>query len=329
MKKPIALTCGDPNGVGIDLAFEAANTLNGSLPFFIIADHRHLTTRSNGQPYVVIDGPTDANKVPAGTLAVLDHPFADTPNLSGMQPANAQSIIDVITRGVELVQNGAASALCTNPIHKRVLQVGANFAHPGHTEFLAHLAGQDSSVMMLLCDELRVVPVTIHIAVSDVPNELTPALLRETIRSTHNALIQDFGIEKPRIAVAGLNPHAGEQGSFGREEIDVMEPVINKLRSDGMNISDPRSADTMFHTQARTQYDVAICMYHDQALIPIKTIDFYGGVNATLGLPFIRTSPDHGTAFDLAGSRKANPDSLIAALKTADKMAKAREQYGS
>jgi 4-hydroxythreonine-4-phosphate dehydrogenase len=329
MSKPIALTCGDPNGVGIDLAFEAAHATQGTLPFFMIADHRHLGPRKGTNDFQVISTPCDISQVPAGVLPILDHSFTQMPTLNGMQPENAKCIIDVIKRAVSLVQDGHASALCTNPIHKRVLQVGAQFAHPGHTEFLAHLAGRDRSVMMLLCDELRVVPVTIHIALNDVAQNLTPQLLRDTVEITHRSLVQDFGIEQPRISIAGLNPHAGEQGSFGREEIDIMMPVINELRAQGMDISDPRSADTMFHAQARAQYDVAICMYHDQALIPIKTIDFYGGVNATLGLPFIRTSPDHGTAFDLAGTRKANPDSLIAALKTADKMAKAREQYGS
>tara|TARA_R110002124_G_scaffold99650_5_gene245802 strand:+ start:1656 stop:2645 length:990 start_codon:yes stop_codon:yes gene_type:complete len=329
MIKPIALTCGDPNGVGIDLSFEAAKKLNGTLPFFLIADQLHLGQRCAGQPFEVITHPTQSLETKAGVLAVLDHPFKHAPTLQGMQPNNAQDIIDVIERGVQLVQNGSAGALCTNPIHKRVLQVGAQFAFPGHTEFLAHLAGQESSVMMLLCDQLRVVPVTIHIALHDVARVLSPTLLRETIITTHAAMIRDFGIATPRIAIAGLNPHAGEQGAFGREEIELMSPVITELRTKGMVISDPMSADTMFHPQAREKYDVAVCMYHDQALIPIKTIDFFGGVNATLGLPFIRTSPDHGTAFDLAGTRDANPESLIAALNTAASMAKARDTHGS
>ncbi|OIQ69471.1 4-hydroxythreonine-4-phosphate dehydrogenase [mine drainage metagenome] len=178
--------------------------------------------------------------------------------------------------------------------------------------------------MMLAAPALRVVPVTIHIALKDVPGALTEALLEETIRITHAGLVRDFGIEAPRLAVAGLNPHAGEGGAMGREEIEVIGPVLDRLRDEGMAISGPLSADTMFHAAARARYDVAICMYHDQALIPIKTIDFAGGVNVTLGLPFIRTSPDHGTAFDIAGKGVADATSLIAALEMADEMARAR-----
>jgi len=326
MTLPIALTCGDPNGVGIDLSFDAARQLTGTVPFFLIADQTHLEARQGQDRFQIINAPADAAQVAQGVLPVLHHDFNQLPSLDGMQPDNAASIIDVIARAVDLVQTGQASAVCTNPIHKKVLQVGANFQFPGHTEYLAHLAGRDRSVMMLACDELRVVPVTIHIALNDVADALTPNLLRETIEITHAALIQDFAIANPRIAIAGLNPHAGEQGSFGREEIDVMTPVLDDLRAKGMDISQPMSADTMFHAQARAGYDVAVCMYHDQALIPIKTIDFFGGVNVTLGLPFIRTSPDHGTAFDLAGTRNANPDSLIAALSMAHTMAKARHE---
>lgn len=328
MIKPIALTSGDPNGVGLDLSFVAARQLNGLVPFFLIADVTHLDARGPKGGYQIIDDPSEVSAVKDGILPVLHHPFPQQPNLNGMQLENAGAIIDVITHAVDLVQTGKASAICTNPIHKKVLQDGAGFSFPGHTEFLAHLAGQNSSVMMLACNELRVVPVTIHIALDDVATQLTPALLHETIETTHQALINDFGIEIPSIAIAGLNPHAGEQGAFGREEIEVITPVLEKLRGSGMNILGPMSADTMFHSQARAGYDVAICMYHDQALIPIKTIDFFGGVNITLGLPFIRTSPDHGTAFDLAGGTKANPDSLIAALNNAYDMAKARAKNG-
>ena len=216
--------------------------------------------------------------------------------------------------------------ICTNPINKKVLKDGANFAYPGHTEFLAHLGDKKASVMMLLSDKLRVVPVTIHIALNKVSSMLSQELLINTIKTTHRALSKDFEIDKPRISVAGLNPHAGEDGTFGNEENNIIIPVLKKLQTEGMNILGPMSADTMFHEQARKNYDVAICMYHDQALIPLKAIDFYGGVNTTLGLPFIRTSPDHGTAFELAGTRNANPSSLINALKIAYKMAKIREK---
>jgi len=178
--------------------------------------------------------------------------------------------------------------------------------------------------MMLACEALKVVPTTIHIPLADVPEALTPALLEDTLRITHAGLRRDFATSAPRIAVAGLNPHAGEGGNMGREEIDVITPVLDKLRAEGMQIDGPLSADTMFHPPARARYDAAVCMYHDQALIPIKTLDFAGGVNVTLGLPFIRTSPDHGTAFDIAGQGVADPSSLIAALHMAARMAEAR-----
>ena len=207
----------------------------------------------------------------------------------------------MIARAVDLVQQGAAAAICTNPIHKKALKDGAGFAYPGHTEYLAALAGVDRVVMMLASDSLRVVPVTIHIALRDAPGALTADLLAATIRITRDGLIRDFGIAAPRLAVAGLNPHAGEGGAMGREEIDLIAPTLDRLRAEGFDLAGPLSADTMFHAAARSRYDAAICMYHDQALIPIKTLAFDEGVNVTLGLPFIRTSPDHGTAYDIAG----------------------------
>jgi len=233
-------------------------------------------------------------------------------------------VINAIARGVALVQDGLAAALCTGPIHKQALQDGADFAYPGHTEYLAALAGVDDVVMMLASATLRVVPTTIHIALNDVPTNLTATRLQRTIEITHAALIKDFGIPNPRLAIAGLNPHAGEGGKMGREEIDIIIPVLQKLRTKGLDLIGPLSADTMFHAEARAKYDAAIAMYHDQALIPIKTLDFDRGVNITLGLPFIRTSPDHGTALDIAGQDKANPTSLIEALKTAARMAEVR-----
>jgi 4-hydroxythreonine-4-phosphate dehydrogenase len=240
------------------------------------------------------------------------------------QPAQAQAVIDVIARAVALVQEGQAHALCTAPIHKQALQEGAGFAFPGHTEYLAHLAGVPRVVMMLAAPDLRVVPATIHIPLAEVPQALTPDLLDATIRITHAALIRDFGLANPRLAVAGLNPHAGEGGRMGREEIEVIAPVLDRLRAEGMDLRGPLSADTMFHAVARAGYDAAIAMYHDQALIPVKTLDFDRGVNVTLGLPFIRTSPDHGTALDIAGQGRANPTSLIEALRLAGTLAGAR-----
>ena len=219
---------------------------------------------------------------------------------------------------------GRVAGLCTAPIHKAALIDGASFAWPGHTEFLADLAGVTQVAMMLACDTLRVVPVTIHIPLAEVPERLTARLLTDTILITHAGLRCDFGIARPRLAVAGLNPHAGEEGKMGREEIDLITPVLEVLRAEGLDIAGPLSADTMFHAGARSRYDVAIAMYHDQALIPIKTLDFAGGVNVTLGLPFVRTSPDHGTAFDIAGRGLADATSMIAALRMAARMAAAR-----
>jgi 4-hydroxythreonine-4-phosphate dehydrogenase len=318
MIQPIVLTCGDPAGVGPELAVQARITLGADIPFAWIGDPRHLP---QGTKIALINAPIDALGIDPRVLPVLAHDFA-TKAIHGQPIAeNAQGVIDVITRAVALATSGAAGAICTAPIHKKALKDGANFAFPGHTEFLAHLAGVNTAVMMLAAPELRVVPVTIHIALDQVRAHLTADLLRQTILITHAGLQRDFGLQNPRIAVAGLNPHAGEGGAMGHEEITLIRPVLDDLRGFGLDIVGPMSADTMFHPRARAGYDVAICMYHDQALIPIKTIDFDGGVNVTLGLPFIRTSPDHGTAYDIAGRGLARPDSMIAALRMAHDMA--------
>lgn len=320
MSLPIALTCGDPNGIGIDITFKAKKVLKNNISFFLIADINHVSLRNTSQYFQEIQHPKECLSLDENILPVLHHEFPEIPSMDGSQPGNALATTEVIKRAVNLFQNNEISAICTNPINKEVLKKGCGFKYPGHTEYLAHLAGLNNSVMMLLCNELRVVPTTIHISLKDVPNLLTKELIINTVNTTRNALINHFGIKKPRIAIAGLNPHAGENGTFGQEEIKLINPAIKKLRDQGFNIIGPLSADTMFHKEARNNYDVAVCMYHDQALIPIKTIDFYGGINVTLGLPFIRTSPDHGTAFELAGTRKANPGSLINALKIAHKI---------
>lgn len=317
---PIALTCGDPAGIGAEIALKARRMLGDAVPFFWIGDPAHLPDGS----FRVIERPSEAADVAAGLMPVLAHPFPHPAHPGQPDPRNAPATIDVITRAVSLVMGGEASALCTLPIHKKVLKDGAGFAFPGHTEFLAHLAGVERVVMMLACPELRVVPVTIHIALADVPKALTPALLEETIRITAEGLQRDCGIAQPRIAVAGLNPHAGEGGAMGREELEWIAPLVERMAAEGFDLRGPMPPDTMFHPAARARYDVAVCMYHDQALIPIKTIDFDGGVNVTLGLPFIRTSPDHGTAHDIAGKGIASAGSLVAALKMAQQMAAAR-----
>lgn len=323
---PIALTCGEPAGVGLELAEKAWAALRHELVFFLIGDPAHLP---GSLPYHVISDPADALDVMPTALPVLAHSFAGENTPGQPDGANAQGVIDVIAKAVSLAMSGQASAVCTAPIHKKALKDGAGFAFPGHTEYLAHLAGVDQVVMMLASDLLRVVPATIHIALKDVPTALTPDSLRKTIEITHKDLTTKFGISNPRLAVAGLNPHAGEGGTMGTEDRDLIEPVLNALREQGMDIRGPMSADTMFHAKARQSYDAAICMYHDQALIPIKTLDFDRGVNVTLGLPFIRTSPDHGTAFDIAGQSQANPTSTIEALRLAFKMAAAQQTEAS
>ncbi|MDC0737308.1 4-hydroxythreonine-4-phosphate dehydrogenase PdxA [Cognatishimia sp. SS12] len=315
---PIALTCGEPGGVGLELAEKSWKALKDEMVFFLIGDPDHLP---GAVPHEIIQSPHEAAAVMPRALPVLAHPFfgAGTPGV--LDPANAQSVVDVIAQAVDFAMQGDVAAICTAPIHKKALQDGADFAWPGHTEYLAYLADVDQVVMMLASDVLRVVPATIHIAIQDVPAALTAKLLRDTIRITHQGLQTQFGIAAPRLAVAGLNPHAGEGGAMGREEIDLISPLLEELRDEGLTLLGPMSADTMFHAAARTQYDAAICMYHDQALIPIKTLDFDRGVNVTLGLPFIRTSPDHGTALDIAGKDLANPSSMIHALRMAQNMA--------
>ncbi|PCJ74741.1 MAG: 4-hydroxythreonine-4-phosphate dehydrogenase PdxA [Rhodobacteraceae bacterium] len=325
-QKPVALTLGEPAGIGGEISLKAWETLRAELPFFLIADAKHMQTlaKQTGVPIKVIAAPREAASAMEHALPVLDHPLP-APVVSGAPNAqNAMEVVAMIKRAVDLTQSGQACALTTNPIHKKALQDGAGFAFPGHTEYLASLANVERPIMMLSAPELRVVPVTIHIAISKVPQILNAKLLEQTIRVTHKAMIADLGISSPRIAVAGLNPHAGEEGAMGGEEIDFITPTLNKLRAEGMNLAGPMSADTMFHAAAREHYDLAMCMYHDQALIPIKTLNFSAGVNTTLGLPFIRTSPDHGTAFDIVGQNIADPQSLIEALRTANEMAKHR-----
>ncbi|WP_295045197.1 4-hydroxythreonine-4-phosphate dehydrogenase PdxA [uncultured Paracoccus sp.] len=316
----IILTCGEPAGIGPELAPQA---LASGVDFAWMGDPRHLPAAT---AFTEIAAPGDP--VPAGHLPVLRHDFA-APTVPGRpDPANAVGVIAVIARAVDLVMAGQAAGICTLPINKQALKEGAGFAFPGHTEYLAHLAGDVPVAMMLASTTAtppcRVVPATIHIPLEDVPAALTDTVLEDAIRITHAALIRDFGIPAPRIAVAGLNPHAGEGGTMGRQERDCIAPLLDRLRGDGLDLAGPLPADTMFHGPARARYDAAVCAYHDQALIPIKTLDFDGGVNVTLGLPFIRTSPDHGTAFDIAGKGLANPASTIAALRMARAMADAR-----
>ncbi|WP_071799028.1 4-hydroxythreonine-4-phosphate dehydrogenase PdxA [Natronohydrobacter thiooxidans] len=315
----LVMSSGDPSGIGPEIAVKAC--LAGAPRFVWLGDPAHLP---DGAEWVEITSVSDAADVPGAVLPVLRHDFPAAAIAGQPDPANAGAVVEVIARAVGLVQAGAASGVVTCPINKAALKSGAGFGFPGHTEFLADLAGGVPVVMMLACEGLRVVPATIHIPLAQVPRALTAGGLEQCLRITRAGLMRDFGIAAPRIAVAGLNPHAGEAGVMGREEIEVITPVLERLRAEGWAIDGPLPADTMFHAGARARYDVAICMYHDQALIPIKTIDFAGGVNVTLGLPFIRTSPDHGTAYGIAGKGLADATSLIAALNMAQDMAIAR-----
>lgn len=311
---PIAVTCGEPAGVGPEVVAKA-RALLPEVPFFVVGSPDHF--HGLGIDVHVIDTPSEAR---LDALSVLSHDIPG-PRVPGVPDrAQAAGVISAIARAVDLAQTGAAGAICTAPIHKKALKDGADFPHPGHTEYLAALAGGVDVVMMLACTELRVVPATIHIAIDHVAQELTPETLETCLRVTHAGLRRDFGIAAPRIAVAGLNPHAGEGGTMGRQEVDWINALVARL-SPELGCFGPLPADTMFHAAARAGYDAAVAMYHDQALIPIKTIDFSGGVNVTLGLPFIRTSPDHGTAFDIAGTGVADPTSMVAALRIAWDMA--------
>ena len=328
---PLALTLGDPAGIGPDITLlaYAARAREDIPPFVLLGDEAVLAARADtlglSVPLTTVSDANEALDIFARALPVLPievagNVVAGRPDLAAM-PAVKQSI----ESAVGLVRDDKARAVITNPISKSLLyQVG--FTFPGHTEFLAALAnGSDSDtpllpVMMLAAGPFKVVPVTIHIPLVDVPTKLTKELLLATIRTTDKDLRRFFGLARPRLAVTGLNPHAGEDGTLGREEIDIIAPAIEAARAEGFDVTGPYPADTLFHDAARERYDAALCMYHDQALVPFKTLAFEEGVNVTLGLPFVRTSPDHGTAFDIAGTGTANPRSLIEALRLADTM---------
>ena len=314
--RAVAVSCGEPAGVGPELAAAAWAELGGALPFLWIGDPEHLP---KGTPWAECR-PEDAPAMASRALPVLPLRFGARSRPGRLDPRNAPGVVQAIEVAVRLVADGLCSAVCTLPIHKKALQDGADFPFPGHTEYLAHLAGGAPVAMMLASPELKVVPATIHIPLAEVPAALNEARIEVAIRLLAGSLRRDFGVDAPRIAVAGLNPHAGEGGAIGREEIEVITPVLDRLRGQGFDLIGPLSADTMFHPEARKGYDAAVCMYHDQALIPIKTVDFAGGVNVTLGLPFARTSPDHGTALDIAGTGKADPTSFVNALLMAADM---------
>jgi 4-hydroxythreonine-4-phosphate dehydrogenase len=327
------MTMGEPAGIGGEIALKAWIDRRDGVPFFyLIDDPQRLAAlaRHLGWPVSVrsIDAPDQALAAFGEALPVMPVGMTVRTQPGRPDPGDARAILGSIQTAVRDVQSGRAAALVTNPIHKESLY-HAGFHHPGHTEYLAELAATgETPVMMLVCSGLRVVPVTIHLPLRRAIDSLSTAAVVEAGRIVDAALRRDFGVAAPVLAVAGLNPHAGEGGSLGREEIDIVEPAIAELRAAGIDARGPLPPDTMFHAEARQNYDAALCMYHDQALIPIKTIDFHGGVNVTLGLPFVRTSPDHGTAFAIAGKGSARADSLIAALRLAGEMAARRRAPG-
>ena len=328
--RPLALTMGEPAGIGGEIALKAwlKRESRKVPPFYLIDDPDRLDALAGrlGWPVTLkpIEVPEEALDAFPNALPVLVHPLPRQPVPGTPQQENAVAVITAIDLAVEQVRCGLAEAIVTNPIHKKVL-VDAGFSHVGHTDYLAELAGKGvRAVMMLACSELRVVPVCVHMSLRESIEHLKIETVIEATRATAQALTSDFGIEQPHIALTGLNPHAGEGGAMGREEIDIIRPAVERMKREGLSVRGPEPADTLFHERARSGYDAAICMYHDQALIPIKTIDFHGAVNITLGLPFVRTSPDHGTAFEIAGTGVANEDSLVAALKTASAMARRR-----
>ncbi len=327
---PLVLTCGEPAGVAPEITARAWVELHTSHAhrFFLIGDIEDHAARMQAAgldiPLKAISAPQEAQKIFERALPVLHVPLAKASRPGWIDTRNSQIVIDVIAAAADFCLAGTASGMVTNPIHKDALY-SVGFKHQGHTDFLAafaRLRGHEAQdVMMLVAPGLRAVPITVHIPLKDVAAQLTSEAIVTQALVVQQGLRRYFGIAKPRIAVTGLNPHAGENGAIGDEEQRVIRPAIQALAAQGMVITGPVSADTAFHAEARAGYDAILCMYHDQALIPVKTLDFHGGINVTLGLPFIRTSPDHGTALDLAGTGNARPDSLIAALKLAAEMA--------
>jgi 4-hydroxythreonine-4-phosphate dehydrogenase len=332
MAKPLALTSGEPAGIGPDITLKAwLRRKELKLPaFYLLGDREFLARRAKALGLKVELAEVRAEDAPAtfaDALPVVATGHAATAQPGRPDPTSADTAIASIRQAVGDVVSGRASAVVTNPIAKSVLY-RAGFRHPGHTEYLAELAATGGHtpqpVMMLWSPALAVVPVTIHLSLREAIARLSSALIVSTARIVVADLKARFGLANPRLAVAGLNPHAGEDGSLGTEDLTIVTPAVEILRGEGIDVTGPLPADTMFHEAARKTYDCAICMYHDQALIPIKTIAFDDAVNVTLGLPFIRTSPDHGTAFNIAGTGRADPSSLIAALRLAARVAAAQ-----
>jgi 4-hydroxythreonine-4-phosphate dehydrogenase len=321
MHVPLALTMGDPAGIGGELTVRAWQALHHGGPCFVALDDPR---RLSGVPIAEVGSLDAVPGVFANALPVLPIKLAVLPQPGRPDKANAKAVLESIERAASLCLSGEASGMVTNPINKAALY-DAGFTYPGHTEFLAALTGAaGKQIMMLASPDLRVVPVTVHASLRNSIGMLTTDAIVIAARTTATALRREFGIAHPRLAVAGLNPHAGEQGALGDEETTIIAPALATLRAEGIDVSGPWPPDTMFTRTARARYDAAICMYHDQALIPLKTLDMDHGVNVTLGLPIVRTSPDHGTAYDIAGKGIADPSSLIAAIELAATLAARR-----
>jgi 4-hydroxythreonine-4-phosphate dehydrogenase len=329
---PLALTLGDPAGVGPEIIVKAWNDLRHSGPAFVaVGDFQALASASAAGASILrrVTAPDDAARIFPEAIPVLDLPLR-APVVAG-QPSSAAApaIIQWIETAVGLALRGAVSGVVTAPIAKAPLYE-AGFKFPGHTEFLGELTaaanydGARGPIMMLTAQDLRVTLVTVHMPLAKVASQVSVEKIVNAGLVTAQALRRDFGVFAPRVAVAGLNPHAGESGGIGREEIEIVEPAVRALRNLGVEATGPYPADTLFPAEMRSRYDAVVCLYHDQALIPVKMLDFWGGVNVTLGLPIVRTSPDHGTAFDIAGRGLARADSLVAALRMADQIAQRR-----
>lgn len=331
-RAPLAVTLGDPAGIGPEITLKAWAALKDRRHSFIAyADPGQLSALAARMnlPAPHVCEPEDAVHVFASALPVRSVCLRETANPGRPDGQNAPAIIASIEQAVADSLAGRAGGVVTNPISKSVLYQHG-FSFPGHTEFVAHLTrkapwdGPRGPVMMLAAPELKTVLVTIHLGLRAALDALSTEAIVHTGRVTLGALKRDFGLASPRLAVAGLNPHAGEGGALGREDIEIVAPAVEALRAEGHHVTGPMPPDTMFHAEARAGYDAAVCLYHDQGLIPVKTLNFHGGVNATLGLPIVRTSPDHGTAFDIAGKGIARADSLIAAIRLASTMAENR-----
>lgn len=334
-QKPISISMGEPAGIGAECLFKAwlARNEQNLPPFFLVGDAEFTENQAEDLrlniPIQLITHPSQANSIFDKALPVYDLKLNTHVKPGLADPANASTVLESIKIATQFVLDDTASAIVTLPIHKSTLyQSGFNF--PGHTEYLTSLCNSTkATVMMLEIEGLRVALSTIHVSLKDAIGKITTSLIVNQALTVDRAMRHMFGIAKPRLAMAALNPHAGEHGAMGLEEIEIIAPAVEQLRERGITVTGPHPADTMFHTKARAQYDCAICLYHDQGLIPIKTLDFHGGVNITLGLPIVRTSPDHGTAFDIAGKGVADPASLIASIKRANELAAACQAYKS